>query len=185
MEKVKSFFKPLISVIMGTLMIIVSLEWFSIGDVCIVIGVFNILAGIVYLCFGIIDIFMAGKYNSLDLASYLAKAIAFPLVMFITTLILLITLVDFYGAAGWIEAIIIMIGALGLIVLILAAVFGKSEQLMKIAELCGIVFIAGLILSLIFNVDGSAVTLGDVSIYNLIIYGGYTSIFFSSVKQTK
>ena len=168
MSKNTELLKALAATILGVLLIFLSINCFTAGGPSIAIGVFAVLGGLFNIAGGLANLFgFAEKLPMMPIILAIGIPSSFLAFYFTTDLIMVITNYNFLAPIGWIELIVSLLAELGAMACIILSIFrGKKEySLLKFAFIS--VFLAFLVIRMIFTLNGRASAIGDIGILDL------------------
>ena len=180
MKKVTDFLRPNILIVFGALLLLFFLNYLQYTGGTLAIGIIAVIMSAYYLAIGILGIIIGDKLPKkiLDIIS----VVFFPVFMFVLFLIQTIQAAQidsFMGPTAWIIAILSMIASLALPVIYLLAKLMDKGPLSKFAYLFAAIFVLALLLSVLFDVRGDSVVLGNINMILVAIYASYIFFLFS------
>ena len=175
MEKNKELFKALAATILGILLIFLSINYFTAGGTSIATGVFALLAGIINVGGGLLSLFgLTGKIPMLPLILAIGIPASFLAFYFVMDLITIIDFNQFLRPVGWIELIISLICELGAMTFVVLALLLDNKLFVLLRNAFISVFLAFLVIRMIFTILGRTAAIGDIDILELsfaILFG--------------
>lgn len=181
MKKIQEIIKPYLSIIFGVILLLGYMYYFKYDGAALAIAIIALIYAIYYITIGVVDVVAGDKLpaNIRRIFEMISVSL-FPVFVFIYVLIWLISAGDVYTPSGWIIVIYSLIISLFFAGIVSAVYLAKTPVLSKIAKLFAALFILALILAVLFELDGSPRVLGTVNVIELILYGLYAMILFSS-----
>lgn len=170
---------PLISLIIGTLILLFALTIIGLNTASTIISIFGIVIGISYIAFGIIAV-LDINVKVLEIINSIVYISAFPLFMFVYYLTIIIVNAAGLSPTAWILSILLLISASLIVILDIVDKFVNEEILFKIKRLAIMVFIGLLVVLLVFPINGGIAAIGDVLILDVL----YIVCYFLIVKLT-
>ena len=175
MEKNKELFKALAATILGILLIFLSINYFTAGGTSIATGVFALLAGIINVGGGLLSLFgLTDKIPMLPLILAIGIPASFLAFYFVMDLITIIDFNQFLRPVGWIELIISLICELGAMTFVVLALLLDNKLFVLLRNAFISVFLAFLVIRMIFTILGRTAAIGDIDILELsfaILFG--------------
>ena len=177
MKKSFSLVKPFFPVIVGTLLLLLFVNFLRAGGTALAIGIVATVLGAFYICAGLLPTLFGGKLpNSLNKVFEIGCVIGLPVFLFVTTLLSLINNADNYQIVGWIIALLALVAYLGFAVVYLISNFVLDRSLGRIKQVFALCVVLMLVLNLTFTDFGNTVALGDLPIAVLALDGFYLAI---------
>ena len=169
--------------ILGLLMFLLGLNVFNNQAGNIVIGVFCLVFGILYVLLGLFtfvktqDDFLKKLCSSLSIALY-------PLYM-IVTIIVAMSMIggDRMSASDYIIYIVYMGFGLLASVIVFVSNFTNNKVALMLLEIGLVGFLACNVLSFVFPLGGGIGTLANLSLLDLVLFGGYLLLSIDSIKD--
>lgn len=184
MKKINLLGAPVLSALLGVVLLFYSFFFFEIGDVCIAIGVFGLLVGLAYLAFGILDICLGDKTPIIKTIGGYVSVIGYPFYYFIYLIVMLSTSVAGFGFVGWFEIIGLISSSIAIITFTILSNVLKDNSLMgKFKLIFVLIFIALLVVMFVFGFDGQPVVIGELSIPDILLLVAYAGLAVTSQKQ--
>ena len=186
MKKIGIIIKPFISIIFGALLFLVCLNYLSLKDTALAIGIVGVVLAAYYLAVGIIGIILGDKLGKqlkkiLDLISI----VLFPAFMF--TIFLIATINGAKAEAllptGWVIYITSMTGAILMVVAYVLAAFLDNKLIARLGFLFSAIFVLALLLDVLFSAQGLPVVLGEIDVIKVVTYLVYTFMLFNSFEK--
>lgn len=188
MKKIQKVAKPFLSIVFGALLLLTYLNWLSSGGGALVIGVIALLMSLYYLGAGITEAVAGDKlpqkakkvFDILNISLFSAFASIYYL-LYITNLS------DQMGPTGWIVVLAALLLSLALAIFSIIARLVSNPVLKRLDVLFSALFMAALVLTLLFDSVGNPVTLGSIDVISLVIYALFGVMLLESLtsKETK
>ena len=191
MKKIKELLKPFIFIIFGALLFLCYFNGLSSEGGGLAISIIAVVLAAYFLAVGILSVVLGEKLGKTKGLLNLIGVATFPLFLGVVELITLINLADidgYLGPTGWTISILTIAAAFGLGGLLFVSYFVRSKGLHRITFLFGAIFVLALLLDILLLTDGSARTIGDVVILQVVLYACYVSMLFevlASLKENK
>ena len=188
MKKIQVVAKPFLSIVFGALLLLTYLNWLSLDGGALVIGVIALLMSLYYLGAGITEAVAGDKlplktkkvFDIIDISLFSAFASIYYL-LYITNLS------DQMGPTGWIVVLAALLLSLALAIFSIIARLVSNPVLKRLDVLFSALFMAALVLTLLFDSVGNPVTLGSIDVISLVIYALFGVMLLESLtsKETK
>ena len=188
MKKIQVAAKPFLSIVFGALLLLTYLNWLSLDGGALVIGVIALLMSLYYLGAGITEAVAGDKlplktkkvFDIIDISLFSAFASIYYL-LYITNLS------DQMGPTGWIVVLAALLLSLALAIFSIIARLVSNPVLKRLDVLFSALFMAALVLTLLFDSAGNPVTLGSIDVISLVIYALFGVMLLESLtsKETK
>ena len=188
MKKIQVVAKPFLSIVFGALLLLTYLNWLSLDGGALVIGVIALLMSLYYLGAGITEAVAGDKlplktkkvFDIIDISLFSAFASIYYL-LYITNLS------DQMGPTGWIVVLAALLLSLALAIFSIIARLVSNPVLKRLDVLFSALFMAALVLTLLFDSVGNPVTLGSIDVISLVIYALFGMMLLESLtnKDTK
>ena len=191
MKKIKELLKPFIFIIFGALLFLCYFNGLGGEGAGLAISIIAIILAAYFLTVGILSVVLGEKLGKTKGLLNLIGVATFPLFLGVIELITLINLAEidgYLGPTGWTISILTIAAAFGLGGLLFVSYFVRSKGLHRVTFLFGAIFVLALLLDILLLADGSAATIGQVVILQVVLYGCYVSMLFevlSSLKENK
>ena len=188
MKKIQVVAKPFLSIVFGALLLLTYLNWLSLDGGALVIGVIALLMSLYYLGAGITEAVAGDKlplktkkvFDIINISLFSAFASIYYL-LYITNLS------DQMGPTGWIVVLAALLLSLALAIFSIIARLVSNPVLKRLDVLFSALFMAALVLTLLFDSVGNPVTLGSIDVISLVIYALFGMMLLESLtnKDTK
>lgn len=184
MKKIQVVAKPFLSIVFGALLLLTYLNWLSLDGGALVIGIFALLMSLYYLGAGITEAVAGDKlpqkakkvFDIIDVSLFSAFASIYYL-LYITNLS------DQMGPTGWIVALAALLLSLALAIFSIIARLVSNPVLKRLDVLFSALFMAALVLTLLFDSAGNPVTLGSIDVISLVIYALFGVMLLESLTN--
>lgn len=184
MKKIQKVAKPFLSIVFGALLLLTYLNWLSSGGGALVIGVIALLISLYYLGAGITEAVAGDKlpqkakkvFDILNISLFSAFAS-------INYLLYITNLSDQMGPTGWIVALAALLLSLALAIFSIIARLVSNPVLKRLDVLFSALFMAALVLTLLFDSAGNPVTLGSIDVISLVIYALFGMMLLESLTN--
>ena len=188
MKKIQVVAKPFLSIVFGALLLLTYLNWLSLDGGALVIGVIALLMSLYYLGAGITEAVAGDKlpqkakkvFDIINISLFSAFSSIYYL-LYITNLS------DQMGPTGWIVVLAALLLSLALAIFSIIARLVSNPVLKRLDVLFSALFMAALVLTLLFDSAGNPVTLGSIDVISLVIYALFGVMLLESLtsKETK
>ena len=188
MKKIQVVAKPFLSIVFGALLLLTYLNWLSLDGGALVIGIFALLMSLYYLGAGITEAVAGDKlplktkkvFDILNISLFSAFASIYYL-LYITNLS------DQMGPTGWIVVLAALLLSLALAIFSIIARLVSNPVLKRLDVLFSALFMAALVLTLLFDSAGNPIKLGSIDVISLVIYALFGMMLLESLtnKDTK
>ena len=188
MKKIQVVAKPFLSIVFGALLLLTYLNWLSLDGGALVIGVIALLMSLYYLGAGITEAVAGDKlpqkakkvFDILNISLFSAFASIYYL-LYITNLS------DQMGPTGWIVVLAALLLSLALAIFSIIARLVSNPVLKRLDVLFSALFMAALVLTLLFDSVGNPIKLGSIDVISLVIYALFGMMLLESLtnKDTK
>lgn len=184
MKKIQEVAKPFLSIVFGALLLLTYLNWLSLNGGALVIGIFALLISLYYLGAGITEAVAGDKlplkakkvFDIIDIS-------LFSTFSFIYYLIFIINLSNQMGPTGWIVVLAALLLSLALAVFSIIADLVSNPVLKRLDVLFSALFMAALVLTLLFDSVGNPITLGSIDVISLVIYALFGVMLLESLTH--
>ena len=184
MKKIQEVAKPFLSIVFGALLLLTYLNWLSLGGGALVIGIIALLISLYYLGAGITETVAGEKlspkakkvFDIINISLFSAFASIYYL-LYITNLS------DRMGPTGWIVALTALLLSLALAVFSIIARLVSNPVLKRLDVLFSALFMAALVLTLLFDSVGNPITLGSIDVIGLVIYALFGVMLLESLTS--
>lgn len=185
MKKISEIIKPFSAIIFGALFFLLYFNLLRADGEALAIGIIATIISAYYLAVGIVTFILGDKISGgLKKVFDIVSVSAFPLFVFIYSLLMVIDAADFIGPAGWIIMIVSLIGSiLACAFCALAIALSNNKVLVRLGYLFASVFVLVLLMQLLFQVDGTPNVIGNIVIVELVVYILFASMLFSTFKS--
>lgn len=184
MKKIQEVAKPFLSIVFGALLLLTYLNWLSLGGGALVIGIIALLMSLYYLGAGITEAVAGEKlspkvkkvFDIINISLFSAFASIYYL-LYITNLS------DRMGPTGWIVALAALLLSLALAVFSIVARLVPIVIFRRLDVLFSALFMAALVLTLLFDSVGNPITLGSIDVISLVIYALFGVMLLESLTN--
>ena len=184
MKKISEIIKPFSAIIFGALFFMLYFNYLAAQGAALASGIVATIISVYYLAVGILTFVLGDKLpEGLKKVFDIISICAFPLFMFVTYLLMTIQAADFIGPAGWIIVIVSLAGSISAAIICALARAIDNVVLKRLGYLFASIFVLVLLTNLLFNIDGTAVVLGNIVIVELVVYILFASMLFSSFSK--
>lgn len=186
MKRLTDYLKPNILIILGALLFIYYLNFLSYSGAALGIGISAIVLSAYYLFVGILFVLTGSKLKpKTQLIFNLLSVTLFAVFMFVGFLLTPINAARVMGPAAWTINILSMAASLALVVIYIVSKFSAEPFVSRFAHLVSLIFVLTLLLDILFEVNGTSKSLGDIDVLLVVIYGFYSCYLFGSLNKTE
>ena len=195
MKKAFSFLKSNILLFIGALLFLLFLNYLVAGGATLAVGIIGILTAAYYITIGLLGIFIGDKLNALTRKIFEIVAVClFAFLMFMTSIVSLVTMIQrttdpqfpaTYGPTGWFVEIFALLTSLALLGFYPFARLFKAPALKKLGYLFAALFALGLLLNMLFDVQGFAINLGNIPFVYLALDLLFLFYLFETLGEAK
>ena len=182
MKQVCKFFSPIISIVVGAVLVLCSIVCFYTAAEVLAFGIIACIFGLTYIGIGTFEIFV--PYNKNEMLNKVFDILKVVLIPLLLTFEGIISFINFYNlmiATGWIIELVALISFFGLSVVYIVSKFVNVSALNKVVALLSILSILSIILSFVFVTSGGENIIGDISIARLTIAIFYCLLLIKTV----
>ncbi len=177
MKKLCEMFKPFLSIIFGSILFLLYLNYLQSNSGMQLLGATGFILSLYCLVVGIIEVFLGKKMpNSFKKVLNLLNVVLFPFLMFVHYIFVIKGNSNFFGPTAWVIAIFSLVGSVAMIIIYVISFFVQDKILRKLEYLFFGIFALILLLSLAFDVSGAPIRLGDLDIVSIVLYLFYLGI---------
>ena len=178
MKKLCGMFKPFLSIIFGSILFLLYLNYLQSNN-GIILGVIGFLLSLYYLAVGITEVFFNKKIPiSFKKVLNLLSVVLFPFLMFVHDIFVIRGNSSYFGPTAWVIVIFSLVGSVAMITIYVISFFIRNKTLRKLEYLFFGIFALILLLSLTFDISGAPIRLGDLDIVSIVLYLFYLGILF-------
>ena len=182
MKQVCKFFSPIISIVVGAVLVLCSIVCFYTAAEVLAFGIIACIFGLTYIGIGTFEIFVQNNKNEmLNKIFDILKVVLIPLLLTFEGIISFINFYNLMIATGWIIELVALISFFGLTVVYIVSKFVNVSALNKVVALLSILSILSIILSFVFVTSGGENIIGDISIARLTIAVFYCALLIKTV----
>lgn len=187
MKKVTDFLKPNILIILGAILFLYFLNYLSLQEEGLAIGIIAVVISAYYLAVGILGVVIGNKLSPMLKKIFEIVAVClfgtFMFLLFLLTTIQAAQIEDFMGPTAWTIAILSMVASLAFVGIYAVARLVKKDILMRFAYLFSAIFVLALLLDILFDVRGNGIALGEINVLLVVIYVIFTIYLFDTLKN--
>lgn len=178
MKKLCGMFKPFLSIIFGSILFLLYLNYLQ-SNSGIILAVIGFLLSLYYLAVGITEVFFNKKIPiSFKKVLNLLSVVLFPFLMFVHDIFVIRGNSSYFGPTAWVIVIFSLVGSVAMITIYVISFFIRNKTLRKLEYLFFGIFALILLLSLTFDISGAPIRLGDLDIVSIVLYLFYLGILF-------
>ena len=195
MKKAFGFLKSNILIFIGALLLLLFMNYLSMGGTTLALGIFATVLAIYYIVIGVLGIFIGDKFNAFTRKIFDIIAISlFALFFFTGSIFNLISMIDLstdpnfpqtFGPTAWLVEIIALLTSLALAGFYPFVRLIKGEGLKKLGYLFAALFALGLLLDSLFDFQGFAITLGDIPFVYVTLLFAFSFYLFETLGEAK
>ena len=184
MKKLSDLLKPNVLIFFGALLLLYYLNFLSYRGAGLAICIFAVVLAAWYLTVGILGVVLGDKFSpTLKKIFEMISVSLFCVFMFVYILLIVINAHRGMGPTAWVIDILSMAAALALAAIYSVSKFVDKPIVTRLAFLFAAIFTLALLLNILFNVDGSSISLGNVDVLSVVIYAFFTFYLFSSLQN--
>ena len=188
MKRINNLVRPFFAIIFGALLLLFYLNVFPTENpTSIALGVIALVVAAFYLCYGVLSVVLGTRLPApLKKILDLLTVVVYPTFMFVVFLLNMISISDpdiaaLVSPTGWIILITNMAVSITFAGLYVAAYFAKVNWLKRLANLFAFILILAFLLDVLFQLDGTPVNLGGITVIEVIIYASFSSMLLSNL----
>jgi len=195
MKKAFCFLKSNILIFIGALLFLLFLNYLVVGGATLAVGIIGILTAAYYITIGLLGIFIGDKLNALTRKIFEVVAVClFAFLMFMTSIVSLVSMIQrttdpqfpaTYGPTGWFVEIFALLTSLALLGFYPFVRLFKAPALKKLGYLFAALFALGLLLNMLFDVQGFAINLGNIPFVYLALDLLFLFYLFETLGEAK
>ncbi len=184
MQKIREIIKPFIAIIFGALFFLMFFNLLAATGAYLALGIIATIFAAYYLAIGIVGFILGSKMpEPLKKIFDAVSAGLFPLFVFLNTLLMIIANHEYIGPAGWIIAVVGLMGSLTAAGLCPVAVMVKNKLLVRLGFFAAALFSLVLLMNILFALDGTPMAIGAVSIVGLAVSLLFVSMLFALMTK--
>lgn len=179
MKKALGFLKNNILIFIGVLLLLLFLNYLAIGGTGLALGIFATVTAAYYITIGILGIFIGDKFSAQTRKIFDVIAVClFVLFMLLSFIFTFVNMIQnsadqnnnaFYGPTSWFVTIFGLLASLALAAFYPVTKFVNKDGLKKLCYLFAALFALGLLLDILFDFEGFAITLGQIPFMYLAV----------------
>ena len=184
MKKLSDLLKPNVLIFFGALLLLYYLNWLRGRNATLAIGIVAVVLSAYYLTVGILGVVLGDKFSSSLKKTFDVVSVSlFCVFTFVYILLVVIDAHQVMGPTAWTIDILSMAAALALAAVYSVSKFVDKPVVTRLAFLFAAIFTLALLLNIIFDESGWAISLGNVNILLAVIYAFFTFYLFSSLQD--
>lgn len=177
--------KPFLVLVFGVLLFLYYFNKLQLQGTDLAMGIIGFIIASYYIAAGILSVVLGSRMPvGLRIVFDILSVSLFPGFMFLAYLFVIINTIGM-GPTGWTINILCMVASISLCVMYVVSRFAKSEVVVRLASLFGIIFVLALVCDMIFTEQGNSELLGTIEVVPVIAYAFYTAILLNSLKKEK
>lgn len=186
MKKIMELIKPYLSLIFGVLFFLLFLNSLRLNGETFATGVVAVVISSYYLCAGVLGIVLGDKLPILMRKVFSILSVSlFPIFMFVFYLLQIIGNSTSMGPSAWVIYPLCMGASLAVVTFYVISRFVKSSIFVRLTALFAAIFVAALVATILFDVNGNQETFATIGVVELIIYSIFAFLLFNSLSKEK
>ncbi len=189
MKKISELVKPYVAIIFGALLFLIYLNYLSLNDGALALGIIAVVFAGFYLAAGILGVILGEKIPSMLRKIFdLLFVVLFPSLMFAYFLIGTINSAGSktMGPTAWVIVITGMSSSIGFAALYTVSKFVKIKIIDRLSYLFAAIFGLSLLLITVFDLStGFPVGLGNIALAHIALYLIYGYMLFNSFSKVE
>ena len=195
MKKAFCFLKGNILLFIGALLFFAYLNYFAAGNALLALGIIATLTAIYFIVIGVLNVLIGDKFSALMRKVFEIIAVcSFALLLFTGTVISLVNMIQIstnpnsnmtFLPNAWLIMIIASLTSFALMGFYPVARLVKGAAIKKLGFVFASLFAVGALLNVIFDAQGTAITLGDVPFVYVTILIAFNFYLFETLVDAK
>jgi len=195
MKKALGFLKSNILIFIGALLLLLSMNLLAATGTDLANGIIGTIIAVYYIVIGVLGIFIGNKFNAITRKVFDIVAIClYALYIFLSSTFTLASMVEAstdpqfpvtLGPTAWFVRIFVLLAAFVLTGFYPFARLFQNNGLKKLCFLFAALFALALLLDILFDIRGFAITLGNVPFVNFSLELIFVFYLFDSLVDTK
>lgn len=186
MKKNCSLLNSALSIILGTFLFLIYVNYLKADGINLLLGIFCSLAGLYYLVYGFITLIFKDKMKPVaNKVLEIFAVVLVPLMLFLIVVININHMSDYIELNAWFIIIFTLIESLLFMVVYIVEKVANKVVNDKITKTLALIFILFSFIDLIFNYDGTVNSIGNIGLTRIVIYVTYAVLLVNLVVKKK
>ena len=195
MKKALGIIKSNVLIFVGVLLFLSFFNYVAMGNALLALGIIAIIAAIYYIIIGVLSLFIGDKFNALMRKVFEIIAVClFALLLFVGNVISLVNMIQAstdpnfpvtFLPNGWLILIIALLTSLALLGFYPVARLVKNNTMNKLGLIFACTFVLGALLNVVFDAQGTAITLGDIPFVYVTLLFAFSFYLFGTLGEEK
>ncbi len=186
MKKNCSLLNSALSIILGTFLFLIYVNYLKADGINLLLGIFCSLAGLYYFVYGVITLIFKDKMKPVaNKVLEIFAVVLVPLMLFLIVVININHMSDYIELNAWFIIIFTLIESLLFMVVYIVEKVANKVVNDKITKTLALIFILFSFIDLIFNYDGTVNSIGNIGLTRIVIYVTYAVLLVNLVVKKK
>ena len=186
MKKNCSLLNSALSIILGTFLFLIYVNYLKADGINLLLGIFCSLAGLYYFVYGVITLIFKDKMKPVaNKVLEIFAVVLVPLMLFLIVVININHMSDYIELNAWFIIIFTLIESLLFMVVYIVETVANKVVNDKITKTLALIFILFSFIDLIFNYDGTVNSIGNIGLARIVIYVAYAVLLVNLVVKKK
>lgn len=186
MKKNCSLLNSALSIILGTFLFLIYVNYLKADGINLLLGIFCSLAGLYYFVYGVITLIFKDKMKPVaNKVLEIFAVVLVPLMLFLIVVININHMSDYIELNAWFIIIFTLIESLLFMVVYIVEKVANKVVNDKITKTLALIFILFSFIDLIFNYDGTVNSIGNIGLARIVIYVAYAVLLVNLVVKKK
>lgn len=195
MKKALGIIKSNVLIFVGVLLFLSFFNYVAMGNALLALGIIAIIAAIYYIIIGVLSLFIGDKFSALMRKVFEIIAVClFALLLFVGNVISLVNMIQAstdpnfpvtFLPNGWLILIIALLTSLALLGFYPVARLVKNNTMNKLGLIFACTFVLGALLNVVFDAQGTAITLGDIPFVYVTLLFAFSFYLFETLGEAK
>ena len=193
MKKALGIIKSNILIFIGALLFLSFLNYVAMGGAFLALGIIAILTALFFIVIGVLNLIIGDSLSRIAKKIFEIIAVcSFALVLFVGTVISLVNMIQIVADPnsyttflpnGWFIMIVALLTSFALLGFYPVARLVKGAGIKKIGLIFACLFVMGAFLNVMFDVQGNAITLGDIPFVYVTILVAFAFYLFGTLGE--
>ena len=184
MKKNCSLLNSALSIILGTFLFLIYVNYLKADGINLLLGIFCSLAGLYYFVYGVITLIFKDKMKPVaNKVLEIFAVVLVPLMLFLIVVININHMSDYIELNAWFIIIFTLIESLLFMVVYIVEKVANKVVNDKITKTLALIFILFSFIDLIFNYDGTVNSIGNIGLTRIVIYVTYAVLLVNLVVK--
>ena len=195
MKKALGIIKSNVLIFVGVLLFLSFFNYVAMGNALLALGIIAIIAAIYYIIIGVLSLFIGDKFSALMRKVFEIIAVClFALLLFVGNVISLVNMIQAstdpnfpvtFLPNAWLILIIALLTSLALLGFYPVARLVKNNTMNKLGLIFACTFVLGALLNVVFDAQGTAITLGDIPFVYVTLLFAFSFYLFGTLGEEK